>query len=120
MKILVTGSRALHEHHHQDAIWDQLDYINEPRLILIHGAARGADLIASNWCHNQPDVYEISVPAKWHEHGTQAGPIRNRAMLALSPDLVLAFPKAGEKNVGTRHMMAIAQAAGIPVKDFWI
>lgn len=85
-------------------------------IVVIHGAAAGADRMADNWAvnHGYPvDPY----PADWAKHGRKAGPIRNRKMLAESrPDIVLAFPLPDSK--GTWDMVRIADDAGVPVLVF--
>jgi hypothetical protein len=44
---------------------------------------------------------------------------RPEAMLRLtSPDLVLAFHPDITQSKGTKHMVGIAEAAGVPVKVF--
>ena len=112
--ILVTGSREFKDTAMIHAVLDG----HKPR-ILIHGAARGADTIASRWCHQHHHVYEISVPAKWHIFGRPAGMDRNRAMIALHPDRVLAFFCTNAENKGTRGMVKLAGEAGIPVESRW-
>lgn len=102
-------------------IRDRLDHtLNHGTVILIHGAARGADALAHSWCLDNPRVYEIAVPAKWDLIGNAAGPARNRVMAELKPDVVLAFYRAGSGNHGTRSMVRLARDAGIAlVEEFW-
>jgi len=57
------------------------------------------------------DVKLTRCRAEWEKHGKRAGPIRNRQMLELKPDGVVAFP--GDR--GTRDMITAAQEAGVPV-----
>lgn len=79
-----------------------------PIDILIHGGAQGADVMAAEWAWKR-HVHTAPVLALWGTHGKKAGPIRNRMMLLLQPDRVIAFP--GGK--GTRNMMEQARNAGI-------
>lgn len=51
------------------------------------------------------------VHANWEAFGAAAGPVRNRWMLDLEPDLVIAFP--GGK--GTKNMIEQAKKRGVPV-----
>jgi hypothetical protein len=44
----------------------------------------------------------IAMPADWANHGKAAGPIRNRKMLDLKPDLVLAFHADLTNSKGTK------------------
>lgn len=111
MKVLVCGGRDFDEVAIVDAALDALH--NKHGLThLIHGGAQGADAIASWWASGRRDVQEVICPANWDMNGRAAGPMRNRAMAELSPDLVLAF-KGGR---GTESMVKIAEALGIPVE----
>lgn len=109
MRVLVCGGRNFTKLSTVFAVLDDvLDRHNVD--ILIHGAARGADSAADSWAI-QRGVHVARVPAIWGVHGYAAGPLRNKAMLALKPDLVVAFP--GGK--GTANMVEQAESAGIPV-----
>jgi hypothetical protein len=87
---------------------------NNPFSLLIHGAAKGADTLASEWAFER-GVPQQAYPADWARDGRAAGPIRNRLMLEEGkPDLVIAFP--GGK--GTENMRQQAFKAGVPVIDY--
>lgn len=118
MKFLVTGSREFTDRY---LIRDRLDHtLNHSTVILIHGAARGADALAHTWCLDNPKVYEIAIPAKWDLLGNPAGMARNRVMAELKPDVVLAFYREGAKNIGTRGMVRLARDAGVAlIEEFW-
>lgn len=103
-------------------------------FVLIHGGAKGADLIAGNWAFDKagmpkPEEYraawnDLSVPdavIKEHKHGPNAGKKydaragirRNQRMIDEGkPDLVVAFPG----GTGTADMIERAERAGIPVE----
>lgn len=115
MKILVTGSRD----------WDDPTVIRRGleravRLLcvpaqsvtLIHGACRGADLIAEKEALVMGMKSE-GYPADWTK-GRSAGFIRNITMLALRPDLVLGFPRSSRSR-GTMHCIMGAINLGIAV-----
>lgn len=122
MRILVCGSRSYED---RDRIYGALDLraSTEPRLglygrpiVIISGAARGADQIAEDWAYERG--CELSVfPPEWAKYGKAAGPIRNTRMLDEGkPELVLAFVnKPIQKSRGTHHMVEIAMARKIPV-----
>lgn len=112
--ILVCGSRVFTEMQMVDTALNLVD----PDIV-IHGAARGADSLAASWCRSHPRVYEIAVPAKWDLQGKSAGMARNAAMIALKPDLVLAFFATGAANRGTSGMVRLATEAGVHVESFW-
>lgn len=111
-RVLVCGGRDF-----TDAWWIETvlsDLHARARIgVLIHGAARGADLLAQHWAilHS---VEVRAFPANWEEHGRSAGPIRNKAMLVHGrPDLVVAFPGGR----GTADMVRQAKKAGVPVAE---
>jgi len=114
-KVLVTGSRDLKDY---QAVYDALDeiYFQKAPLIVIHGAARGADSFADSWAVFRANVTPVRVLADWENDGRAAGSIRNSRMLELNPDIVLAFFQDGAGNYGTRHMTKIAREAGYEVK----
>jgi hypothetical protein len=111
MKLLVCGGREFDD---EAAVGVALDSLHSKHGLthLIHGGAQGADAIASWWAAGSRDVQEVICPAKWDVLGKAAGPIRNRAMAELAPDLVLAF-KGGR---GTESMVKTAESLGIPVE----
>ena len=78
-------------------------------LIIIHGAAPGADMLAEKWCKSR-NVSYWAFPAKWKKHGKAAGPIRNKTMRDLSnPNACIAF-KGG---FGTKGMIELMREIGI-------
>lgn len=86
--------------------------------VLIHGAARGADELASLWAAKQWGVEPLPFPANWYPRGRRggldksAGPKRNQRMIDEGrPELVVAFPG----GTGTADMVSKAEAAGIRV-----
>ena len=104
-RILVCGGRDYSDVGHVERVLDEL--ASRP-FILIHGGALGADKIAADFCKSRG--YAVAqVDANWLAHGRAAGPIRNRWMLALNPDLVVAFPGGR----GTADMAEAAEMAGI-------
>jgi hypothetical protein len=92
---------------------ETLDVLNADHHIsvVIHGAYKGADTLASDWARRRW-VKELPFPANWKAEGKRAGPIRNQRMVAEgNPDLVVAFP-GGD---GTNDLITKAKAAGIKV-----
>ena len=94
--------------------------------VLIHGACRGTDEIAAE---EMKGVYargelpgELVLdphPAEWTRFGRRAGPIRNGEMVALKPDVCLAFPMRGSGGKGgTWDCIHQAADAGIPVRIY--
>lgn len=106
MKILICGGRDFQD---LAAVKRALDALEDVRLV-IHGAARGADLLGKAWALER-GVHFAGVPALWEHYDKAAGFKRNAAMLLLQPDMVVAFPGGR----GTADMIRQANAAGVPV-----
>lgn len=94
-------------------------------LIVIHGAARGADSLAAAWAkaHTDRGAVNDPHPADWDRNRKAAGPIRNRAMLKV----LLAHRDDGRnvfglvyrspgKSSGTDDMAALLKDAKVPGK----
>jgi hypothetical protein len=118
VKILVCGSRR----------WTDADIIRRHMIaaaakhhllhpiVIIHGAAPGADTVADDLAL-ELGWRVVRKPADWARHRWSAGPIRNREMLDLKPDLVLAFATPSlALSRGTRDCVEEAQRRGIPVR----
>ena len=100
---------------------------------VIHGDAWGADKLAGVAAEGL-GFQVVAVPAHWrHDYGYAngkcakdcgeyvgkgAGPIRNRKMLAMGPDIVPAFHADLAASSGTRDMVAIARKAGVEARVF--
>ena len=109
MKVLVCGGR---DYSHWRTVHLALDDLHKatPITEVIQGGASGADAHADSWA-NKRGVRNSPVYADWDKHGKAAGPIRNKAMLGMKPDLVVAFPGGR----GTADMMRQATAAGVKI-----
>lgn len=96
----------------REAVYRALDRLNSLRRIveLIEGGAPGADRMAADWAAERL-VKLTEVRAEWDRYGPSAGPKRNRKMLELKPDGVVAFPGGR----GTMDMIRAATEAGVPV-----
>lgn len=119
MRVIICGSR----------FWDDITPIRDTitrlrdlvgkELVVVHGAAAGADRIA-DMCAKGMGVTVEPHPADWERYGKGAGPIRNRVMLHAGPHLVVAFKDdfdwtvAGTGRGGTEDMVHIARDALIP------
>ncbi len=109
MKVLVTGSRSWKDFTRIKEVIDALPDDAE----IIHGAARGADSIAGGIAAAR-GLKVTAYPANWKRYGKLAGPIRNDQMLALGPELVLAFWNG--YSTGTLHTINGARTLGIEVR----
>jgi hypothetical protein len=108
MRVLVAGGRRYSDF---ARVCRELDRLG-PVACVLHGGARGADRLAELWAAAR-GVPCVAVPADWRRLGRAAGPVRNRAMLALGVDLVLAFPG----GPGTAGLIALAREAGVRVRS---
>jgi len=108
LKILVCGDRY----------WDSkliirkwLEYL-KPSLV-IEGECEGADILARK-AAEELGIPVDPHPANWHRYHLGAGPIRNREMLDVKPDLVLAFHFDIAESRGTADTLFEAEKRGIP------
>ena len=113
MKILITGGRYWSD---RDKISNALFDASAPGDIIIEGGAPGADTIARQVCDwMRPRRRWIELRADWELYGKAAGPIRNREMLDLQPEIVLAFHEDLANSRGTKDCAEEAIRRGIPV-----
>ncbi|ATN88129.1 hypothetical protein SEA_CINDARADIX_56 [Mycobacterium phage Cindaradix] len=116
-RVLVTGSRDWMDRH---AVWNtlQAELDRHPDgIVVVHGAARGADDIADRWAWGMLQMgYRVEPedhPADWDTYGRAAGHRRNAQMVRLGADVCHAFPL--KDSIGTFGCMELAEKAGIPV-----
>jgi len=109
MRVLVCGSRHFNDKELMEDVLKQWNI-----SCVVEGEARGADTLAREYAERHGlDV--LPFPALWDKHGRAAGPIRNHQMLTEGrPDLVVAFLAPNSR--GTKHMIEIAQKAGVEVR----
>lgn len=132
MRILVTGSRYLSDYGLvmralSVAIEDLvLLHPDDKEIIVVHGAAQGADSLAENFVvqsrafmkNRGYTLRSEKHPANWSEFGKFAGPKRNQEMVDKGADVCVAFFQTGQPNKGTTHCSSAARKAGIPVSEF--
>mgnify|MGYP001570460813 CR=1 FL=1 len=115
MRVLVCGSRDWTD---PEPILRELRALPPGEVVVIHGAAQGADTIAGVAARHLQFRVEV-YPADWKRYGRAAGPIRNRQMLLVGrPDVVLAFHRDIDASSGTKDMVRQARRAGVPVRVF--
>jgi len=119
-RVLVTGSRVWSD---SEAIHEALDreYERSPSgMIVVHGAARGADTIAWQWAmdmfYQRHLVKHEAHHADWDRYQLAAGHVRNAEMVKLGASVCLAFPLGDSR--GTRGCMKLAERARIPVINY--
>ena len=114
MRLIVCGGRSFRD---QDAVDRTLDAFLQKygaSLVIVHGAATGADMCAHQWALSRCVRVE-PYPANWKAERRAAGPNRNRRMLETGVQGVLAFPG----GTGTENMISQAHKAGVFVWRFF-
>jgi hypothetical protein len=112
MRLLVCGGRDFFD---VVALREAMNAVvgEETDVVVIHGAARGADSLADQIAREAKVPVE-AYPADWEKHGKRAGFLRNSKMLREGkPDVVLAAPGGR----GTAMMVRIAKEAGVRVVE---
>ncbi len=105
----------------EDRNWDNYSIIKNyveklPKdVIIIEGGCRGADRL-SKMVAIQLSLKFIEVKAEWNKYGKSAGPIRNRKMLDMKPDIVIAFHNNIDKSKGTKDCINEAKKRGMVVR----
>lgn len=103
---VVVDTQAVHKLH---SVLGDIKVPENCSLVIVHGAARGADSLAANWAKTQR-IKDMPFPADWS--GRSGGIDRNIQMLEeAEPDLVVAFPGGR----GTAHMISLARKTRTPL-----
>lgn len=102
--------RKLSELLHPEPTEDERTWLPPADLVIVSGAARGADSAAVDWAVVNWVNFE-EYPADWEKHGKRAGHLRNQQMLDTGIDKVIAFPGGR----GTADMVNRARKAGVEV-----
>lgn len=113
MRLLVCGSRLWADYAKVEEILERVT-AGADEVVLIHGAARGADRMAADVARRRSWTVE-SHGAEWEREGRGAGIARNRRMLLTGrPDFVVAFiDERTRPSNGTRDMIRRAKESGI-------
>ena len=101
LRVCVCGGRHYID---RDKLYATLDKLLEIRkdFMIISGGATGADTLAIDWAKERNVPVEVHY-ASWGKFGRAAGPIRNKKMLDLGIDLLVAFPGgSGTKDMTDR------------------
>lgn len=113
IRVLICGARDYVDRRSITHVVTRLvDKYGAANLLVITGAAPGADTIAARICRDH-DIHVAEVEALWDTRGRSAGPQRNRVMLSLKPSIVIAFHHHIDDSKGTAHMLWLAERAGV-------
>lgn len=109
IRLLVCGGRDYADKKHLNEV---LDMFHERFKVgeLIHGAAKGADMMAGAWAKSK-GIQVTPVKAEWEKYGKSAGYKRNVVMAAMNPDVCIKFPG----GAGSMMMEGICLKKGIEV-----
>lgn len=123
MRILVTGSRKWRD---QELLRIVLDAVAVEALnagctevVVVHGCAPGADMMADYWVRNRRERWPVRAeryPADWRQYGKVAGIRRNGEMVKAGADVCLAFVL--DESPGATHCGALAERHDIPTRWF--
>jgi hypothetical protein len=123
MRILVCGSRKWKD---QELIRIALDAVAKEALaagctdvVVVHGCAPGADIMADYWVRNRREYWPVTAerhPADWRQYGKAAGIRRNKQMVKAGADVCLAFQL--DDSPGTKQCGELAEREGIPTRWF--
>lgn len=109
MRVLICGSRNWLD---SRPIYEDLRDLESVEIV-IHGGARGADMLADRMAQTLGLPVKC-YPADWDLYGRRAGLVRNQRMIDEGkPDIVLVYWDG--KSRGTRDMIRRARRAGIEV-----
>jgi hypothetical protein len=89
----------------------------ETQVVIISGGASGADTLGERYAIERHLTLE-RYPADWQLYGRSAGIIRNHQM-AKRANAVIAFPKVGDLNRGTRNIVSVAEKEQLSVNVIW-
>lgn len=117
-KVIIAGSRKYDDYNTLREKCDKIlsKKLGDPniKVIILSGCAHGADTLGERYAHERGLSIE-KHPADWDKYGRSAGPKRNAEMAACA-DALIAFPKLGEANNGTKNMINEAQLRGLQVR----
>jgi hypothetical protein len=115
MRVIVTGAVAWSD---AEAILRELAKL-PPGTTVIHGDCAGVDALAGEITARLG--FRVEPMAKCDQDFASYGPLAwkglNERMLASGANLVLAFHADVESSQGSRHLIELARAAGVGVRD---
>ncbi len=116
-KVIVAGGRDFDNYEYLKEKLDEtficLGDLDTHPIEIISGMAKGADTLGIKYAEEHK-LTMVLYPANWKKYPRMAGILRNMNMLVTATHLVAFWDG---KSHGTKHMIEIAKAKGIPV---WI
>ena len=116
-KVIVAGGRDFADYAYPkeklDEVFASLGDLDSHPIEIISGMAKGADTLGIRYAEEHK-LTMVLYPANWKKYPRMAGILRNMNMLVTATHLVAFWDG---KSHGTKHMIEIAKAKGIPV---WI
>ena len=114
MRVIVAGSTTWNN---REAMQRELAMLPKQATV-IHGDAPGADALGGELAAQLQLRVEPFAKNKedYRRFGRGAWKGLNERMLAAGAQLVLAFHPDLDKSTGTKHLVQLAAAAGVPVK----
>ena len=118
-KVIIAGSRKFDDYQALSSYCDKIlaNKLADPdtEVVVVSGHASGADSLGERYAAERGLQCELH-PADWSK-GRAAGPIRNAEMASVS-DALIAFPKVGEANRGTKNMISQAEGKGLLIRIY--
>lgn len=118
-RVIIAGSRKFDDYQALSSYSDKVlaNKLTDPatEVIIVSGHATGADSLGERYAAERGLQCELH-PADWSK-GRAAGPIRNAEMASIA-DALIAFPKVGELNKGTKNMISQAESKGLLIRIY--
>jgi len=113
-KVLVCGDKNWTD---RKAIKRELSRVTGVGILVIHGGAQGADILAGQVASELG--YKVwVVSAEWEKYGEAAGLLQRAEILNVKPDLILAFHPDLNQSKETKDLLKQASKMHIPYKHF--
>jgi hypothetical protein len=116
MRLIVAGSRSFTDY---DLLQRKLDHLtsklNKSKLVLIHGAAKGADTLADRWAEERGVRRLVFLPN--YTQGKRAPHIRNQEMVEFAAEqngALIAFWDG--KSRGTASILHKARKQNLTIR----
>jgi len=113
MKVIIAGGRGFNDYQTLKEYCQKI-LRDQEEVEIVSGTARGADELGEKFAKESKCPIK-RFPANWDKYGKSAGYKRN-AEMAQYADGLIAFWDG--KSRGTKHMIDLAERAGIEVRVF--